>query len=270
MSCFVLAGLALCSGLISGAPARAAAAAREEAIVFAAASLTEAFAEIGRLAEAGDPALRLRFNFAGSQQLALQIEQGARADVYASADERWMERLQERGLLAGGARVFATNRLVVIVPAGNPGRIQTAADLARPGLKIVLGADAVPVGRYARQVLRNLSRAPGYPEDYAERVRRNVVSEEEQVKAVVGKVQLGEADAGLAYRTDVTPAVAARVHGLDIAAAFNVEARYPLAVLRAAPHAAAARRFVELVRSEAGCRVLRRWGFLCEPAPGGR
>ncbi len=263
----MVAALAVGAGLLGGAPPSRAGAGEEEAVVFAAASLTEAFTEIGRLAEAQQPALRLRFNFAGSQQLALQIEQGARADVYAAADEHWMRRMQERGLLAGEASVFAVNRLVVIVPAGNPGRIESPADLARPGSKVVIGTDAVPVGHYARQVLRNLARAPGFPGDYAERVRRNVVSEEEQVKAVVGKVQLGEADAGLVYRSDVTPPVAARVRELDIGAEFNVEARYPLAVLRGAPHAAAARRFVELVLSEAGREVLRRRGFLAAGGP---
>src|SRR5207247_7756162 len=135
-----------------------------------------------------------RLNLAGSQQLAAQIEQGARADLFASADARWMAYLATRDLLDGAPRVFARNRLVVIVPRTNPARIGRLQDLARRGVKLVLGAPAVPVGQYSREALRNLSRIDGFGADYARRVLANLVSEEENVKSVVGKVQLGEAD----------------------------------------------------------------------------
>ena len=155
------------------------------------------------------PGLTVRFNFAGSQQLALQIEQGAPADVFASADQRWMSYATEKGLVDGRRQVFARNRLVAIVPRTNPARIGSLQDLARRGIKLVLAAEAVPAGKYSREALQNLAGAPGFPPEYDRRVLANVVSQEENVKAVVAKVQLGEADAGLVYRSDVTPAVAA-------------------------------------------------------------
>jgi len=175
--------------------------------VYAAASLTDAFRDLGRTLEAAHPGLTVRFNFAGSQQLALQIEQGAPADVFASADQRWMSYAAEKGLVAGESAIFARNRLVAIVPRTNPARIGGLPDLARRGTKVVVAAEAVPAGKYSREALEKLSTAPGFPPEYARRVLANVVSQEENVKAVVAKVQLGEADAGLVYRSDVTPSV---------------------------------------------------------------
>lgn len=233
--------------------------------VFAAASLTGAFTELGRTLEARRPGLTVRFNFAGSNQLVAQLEQGAHADVFASADERWMRMAVERGLVAGSPAVFARNEMVVLVPAANPARIARLQDLARPGLKLVLAAEAVPAGKYSRQVFANLAAAPGFPADFAARALANLASEEENVKAVVVKVQLGEADAGLAYRSDVGPAVAARVRLLEIPKDRNVTADYPIAMLAGAGDTAAARAFIDLVLSEEGRQVLRRQGLL--PAP---
>ncbi|MEO6056580.1 MAG: molybdate ABC transporter substrate-binding protein [Gemmatimonadales bacterium] len=230
--------------------------------IYAAASLAEAFRELGRVLEARRPGLSVRFNFAGSQQLALQIEQGAPADVFASADERWMRIVDEQRLLAGDAAIFARNRLVVIVPRANPARISQLTDLVRKGTKLVVAAEAVPAGRYSRAVLRRLADAPGFPDGYDRRVLANVVSEEENVKAVVAKVQLGEADAGLVYRSDVTPAVARDVRVLEIPDPYNEIARYPIAVLARAGNAEDARRFVELVSSDAGQRILWAHGLL--------
>ena len=173
--------------------------------VYAAASLTEAFQELGRSLEQAHPGLTVRFNFAGSQQLALQIEQGAPADVFASADQRWMSYVVEKGQVEGEPVVFARNRLVAIVPRTNPARIGGLQDLARKGTKIVLAAEVVPVGKYSRDALARLAGAEGYPKDYDRRVLANVVSQEENVKSVVAKVQLGEADAGIVYQSDVTP-----------------------------------------------------------------
>src|SRR6185295_5146413 len=129
-------------------------------------------------------------------------------DVFASADQRWMDYLKERERLDGDAVVFAHNRLVVVVPRTNPGRVSRLEDLARPGVKLVIGAEAVPVGAYTRQAIRRLADRDGFPDRYADRVLANVVSEEENVRSVVGKVQLGEADAGVCYQSDVTPSVA--------------------------------------------------------------
>ncbi len=226
-------------------------------MVFAGASLTEAFTVLGKVLEQRNPSLRVTQSFAGSPQLATQIEHGALADVFASADWPWMEYVQQRGLLASTAREFARNRLVVILPRSNPARITRLQDLANPGVKVVLAADAVPVGRYSREALEKLNRAPGFPQDYAQRVLRNVVSQEENVRGVVAKVQLGEADAGIVYRSDATPATAERVQVLDIPDRYNVVASYPIAVLKAAPNPDAAAAFVSLVFSPLGQRVLR-------------
>jgi molybdate transport system substrate-binding protein len=246
--------------------ARRSAAPTQRITVFAAASLAEPFDELATLFRREHPGCEVRFSFAGSQQLASQLALGARADVFASADGRWMHEAVARGEVAGSPVIFAGNRLTVIVPAANPGRIATLRDLARSGVKLVLAADAVPAGRYARQVLTGLGRLPGYPPDFARRALRNRVSEEDNVKAVVGKVRLGEADAGIVYRSDVTPAVARDVHALEIPAAANVSAAYPVAVLRDAAQPEQARAFVALLLSPRGRAVLARHGFDPPPA----
>ena len=234
--------------------------------VFAAASLADAFGELSRAFERAHPDVAVRLNLAGSQQLVAQIGQGATADVMASADERWMEELRHQGLLSGDPAPFARNHLIVIVPRTNPARIGRLQDLARPGVKLVIGAPAVPVGAYARQMLTRLSRQPGFASDFTRRVLSNVVSEEESVRGVVGKVQLGEADAGIAYRSDVSPAVARYVRVFEVPDSANVTARYPIAVLAGAPQAALAREFVALVLSPEGQRTLARHGFETSPA----
>jgi molybdate transport system substrate-binding protein len=235
--------------------------------VYAAASLTEAFRELGRTFERRQPGLAVRFNFAGSQQLAVQLEQGAPADVLAAADQRWMEYAGEKGLVEGEARVFARNRLVVIVPRANPARIGRLQDLARRGTKLVLAAEAVPAGRYSREAIAKLASAPGFPPAYERDVLANVVSQEENVRSVVAKVQLGEADAGLVYRSDVTPAVSGHVRLLGVPDAYNVIASYPIAVLKTARNPEAARRFLALVTSADGQRVLQQHGLLPAGTP---
>jgi len=248
--------------LFGTAPAHGAANTAKPLQVFAAASLADAFTELGHLLEQRQPGLRVRFNFAGSQQLATQIEQGAAADVFASADERWMDYVRERGLLAGEPTVFVHNRLVVIVPATNPARISKLQDLAKGGIKVVLAADAVPVGRYSRTVLRNLSRTDGFAADFAPKVMKNVVSEEENVKSVVSKVQLAEADAGFVYRSDITPAVARYLREFEVPASANVVAGYPMALVKDAPAPEAAKAFMDLVLSAEGQQVLQRHGLM--------
>jgi molybdate transport system substrate-binding protein len=247
--------VALLAALVAGSPAPREPAPPAEITVFAAASLAEAFRELG----AGT---RVRFNFAGSQQLALQLEQGARADVFASADRRWMQYLQERGLTDGEPRIFAHNRLAVIVPRTNPGRVHKLEDLARRGLKLVVGAAAVPVGQYTREAIRNLGDQAGFPPGYTERVLANVVSQEENARSVVAKVQLGEADAGFVYRSDVTPQAARHLTILELPDSVNVLASYPIAVMDGSADTGAARRFVELVLGPEGRRVLARHGLM--------
>jgi molybdate transport system substrate-binding protein len=230
--------------------------------VYAAASLTEAFRDLGKELERRHPGLKIQFNFAGSQQLATQLEQGAPADVFASADQRWMDYAKEKGLAKGESSVFARNRLVVIVPSVNPAHIERLQDLSRKGTKVVMAAEAVPVGKYSRQALANLATALGFPSDYDRQVLANVVSQEETVKNVVAKVQLGEADAGLVYRSDVTPPVSRQVRVFDIPDQFNMIASYPIAVLKSAQNASAGRQFIALLLSNDGQQVLRRHGFL--------
>jgi molybdate transport system substrate-binding protein len=243
------------------------AAPRATLTVYAAASLTDAFRELGPVLERGHPGLAVRFNFAGSQQLALQLEQGAPADIFASADQRSMSRLTEKGLLGGEPVVFARNRLVVVVPRANPARIRRLEDLARPGTKLVLAADAVPAGKYSRETLAKLARADGFPDGYDRRVLANVVSQEENVKSVAAKVQLGEADAGMVYRSDITAAVASQVRVLEIPDPYNAIATYPIAVLASSPAPETAREFVALVTGAEGQAVLQRHGLLAGPVP---
>ncbi|HWZ28576.1 MAG TPA: molybdate ABC transporter substrate-binding protein, partial [Gemmatimonadales bacterium] len=229
--------------------------------VLAAASLQEAFTALGDSLEHRRPGLTVAFSFSGSQTLALQILQGAPADVFASADDRWMTVVRDSGLLLSEPRTFARNHLVVIVPASNPGHVSGLLDLGRSGVKLVLAADAVPAGRYARTVAANLAKLDGFGADFAARFERNIVSNEENVKSVVTKVRLGEADAGIVYGSDVTEVVAADVRTIGIPPTANVIANYPIAILARAPDRDDAVAFVELVLSPAGQRVLARLGF---------
>jgi molybdate transport system substrate-binding protein len=212
--------------------------------------------------EKSHPGTTVLFNFAGSQQLVLQLQQGAGGDVFALADSIWMQVAVDSGLTAGEHTLFARIRLVVIVPRSNPGRVDRLENLARRGTKVVLAADAVPVGRYSRQALRNLGDLPGFPIDYVRSVLSNVVSNEESVKGVVSKVQLGEADAGIVYRSDVTEPVARVVKVIPIPDSLNVLANYPIAVLRSSRQPELAREFLALVTSPDGQAVLQRYDFI--------
>ena len=243
-------------------PAPAAPATKSTLEVYAAASLGDAFNELARKFEAERPGVSVRLNLAGSQQLVAQLELGAVADVFASADERWMTYAAVHGLVTGDPSTFAHNRLVVIVPKINPARIGKLQDLAKGGVKLVLAADAVPVGRYSRTMLNRLGHADGYPPDFSTRVLRNVVSEEENVKSVVSKVQLGEADAGIVYRSDLTPAMARYVRVFEVPESDNVIATYPIAMVKDGRSPDLARAFVELVLSPDGQRVLEQRGLM--------
>lgn len=258
-----LPAFALTVALLVAASAQAAA--QQRLTVFAAASLTDAFSAVGQRFEREHPGITVTFNFAGSQALATQMEQGAAGDVFASADPRWMQYAEQRHLLGGPARVFARNRLVVITPKANPGYINTLQDLARPGLKLVLAAAQVPVGSYSREALRRLGATPGYGGDFPGRVLANLVSEEENVKGVVAKVQLGEADVGIVYATDVTPAIQSQLRVLEIPEPSNPFAEYPVAPTATGRRELAAA-FIELLLSPAGQALLASRGFL-SPAP---
>lgn len=212
-----------------------------EPSVFAAASLNEAFRRI---------APRARFSFAGSDQLAFQIEQGAPADVFASASPVYAEALTAKGLLLA-PRVFASNRLVVVVPRSNPAGIRSIDDLARPGVKLVIGDRQVPIGIYSRTVLSRLGLGAALA---------NVVSDEQDAKAVVAKVALGEADAGMVYLTDVGPA-RDEVTSIAIPATAQPVIEYVVAVVRGATHRASADAFVRRLLTAPGRAALARAGF---------
>jgi molybdate transport system substrate-binding protein len=229
--------------------------------VFAAASLTESFNEIATVYHQQHPNVTIKPNYNGSQILEQQIANGAPADIFAPADLVNMTKASDAGLV-NSSQVFAKNRLVVIVPASNPGNITSLKDLARKGVKIDIEAATVPAGKYSRQVLTNLSQSPDYGPGFGNAVLANVVSEEENVKAVVQKVQLGEADAGFVYRTDVTTAVASKVTVIDIPDPYNVIAQYPIAIVKSSPHASDAQAFVDFVLSPAGQDILKKYNFI--------
>lgn len=216
--------------------------------VFAAASLTEVFRAMGDALQRAQ-GVATTFNFASSSTLVQQIQQGADAAVFAAADETTMGALVKSGHVAGAPAVFALNRLMIAVPPDNPQHVVSLEDLAKPGVQVALAAPSVPVGRYAREAFAKAKVAVP-----------TGASEELDVKAVLTKVTLGEVDAGVVYTTDVR-AAGNRVLGIAIPDEHNVIARYPIAVLRDAKDAKAARAFVDFVSSPTGRDVLAGAGF---------
>ena len=238
----LLAALALLAGALAGA-ARAA----DPPTVYAAASLTDVFPKISPSA---------RFSFAGSNTLALQIRQGAPADVFASAAPNFTQELFRDGLVEK-PRFLAFNRLVVIVPRDNPADIDSVYDLTRDGIKLVVANSRVPVGSYTRTVLRNLGLT---------RALDNVVSQESDVRDVLGKVALGQADAGLVYVTDARVA-ASRLRTVQIPVFAQPKVRYEIAVVTGARNLAAARAFVKRATGPVGRKILAQAGFRFPPKP---
>jgi len=228
--------------------------------VFAAASLTESFAVIGAHFERRHADLRILFNFAGSQTLRTQLEQGAPADVFAAADVVQMQLAKQHGVVQDEAPVFVKNRLVLIVPHDNPGGVTALRDLATPGLKLVLAGSHVPVGRYSREVLHRA--AAVYGADFEAQVLQHLVSEEHNVKQVVTKIQLGEADVGMAYVSDLTPQVADAIRSIPIPEAYNLTASYPIAIVNGTHQHAAARAFIDFVRSDQGQVIMKSYNFV--------
>ena len=229
-------------------------------IVYAAASLTGAFGDIAKAFQAAHPGVTVKFNFAGSQVLRTQIEQGAPADVFASADHKNMDPLATENLAASGAaQDFATNLLTVILPPKNPANIKTLQDLVKPGIKIVLEDASVPAGNYTRQILTNMSKDPTYGTDFSTKVLANVVSNETDVKQVVAKVDQGEADAGVVYVTDAL--AAPDLISISIPANYNVIAHYPIAALEKSSNPNLAAAFVAYILSADGQAIMKKWGF---------
>ena len=257
----VVAVLAGCGG---GAPAEDEGGGGERAAltVLAASSLTDAFGELEEVFEEGNPGTDVRQSFESSSTLLTQIQQGAPADVFASAAEEEMDAAVDDGLVAEKPQVFVRNREVVMVPRENPSNIESLRDLAEPGVKLVLAEDGVPAADYALEILGKASAK--YGEGFKQAVLSNVVSREADVRASVSRVALGDADAAFGYASDYTPDIRDRVEVIEIPENLNIVATYPIATLEDAKHPDLARKWVDLVVSEEGQHVLEKWGF--EPA----
>jgi len=224
-----------------------------EITVFAAASLRESFEALAKTFEAKSPGVKVHLNLAGSQELRTQIENGARADIFASADQKHMAALVKANLVTA-PRVFARNTPVIIVPKGNPAHVASFEQLIN-AKKIVIGVPEVPIGNYTLQILDKAGA------DFKQKVLGNVASRELNVRQVLAKVGLGEADAGIVYKSDAM-ASKDKVEIIEIPAKVNVIAEYPVAVLSKAPQAAAAKAFVDLLLSGDGQKRLATAGFV--------
>lgn len=230
-----------------------------EIIVFAASSLTEAFKEAGAAFQAANPRTKVTFNFAASSALAVQLNEGAPADVFASADNAQMKVVTDKGA-AREPRTFVKNLPVVVVPRGSSA-VGGFGDLQKPGLNLVLAAPEAPIGRYSRDILTRAS-APqgGISPNFSERVLANLKSNEPNVRAVLAKVQLGEADAGIVYKTDLA-AAGGDVTAIEVPTQYNIVAEYPIAVVSASRKPAVASAFVTFVLSPVGQAILQKAGF---------
>jgi molybdate transport system substrate-binding protein len=230
--------------------------------IFAAASLTAPFAEIERQFEADNPGAVVTMVFAGSQQLANQIREGAVVDVFASANPAQMESLIDANFVEEAAvRFFAKNRLVVIIPANNPAGIDDLQNLAQPGRKLVIAAPEVPVGQYTLEFLEKADHDGELLANYKELFLKNVVSYENDVKAVLAKVRLGEADAGIVYSSDVEPEIAEQVIRIEIPDRWSIQAQYPIATLAQSTQPELANAFITYVLSSQGQAILDQYGF---------
>jgi molybdate transport system substrate-binding protein len=230
--------------------------------VFAASSLKTAAERLKAAYETAHREIQLTISAGSSSALRTQIEQGADADVFLSADTANAQALVDSGNTDGPASAFATNRMAIVVPEGNPGGITSAADLARADVTIIAAGEEVPITKYAAECVANLGRLPGYPADVAAAYESNVVSREDNVGAVTSKIELGEGDAAIVYVTD---AMAAELPTVEIPPEANVVATYSGVVLDEAASASKAHEFLDWVRSAAGQRILADLGFL--PAP---
>ena len=242
--------LSACGGGEDGQP-------RQTITVFAAASLTDALGELAGAFEAANPGVTVRLSFAGSAALRTQVLEGAPADVFASASPDEIETLRAAGLVVE-QRALATNTLVVAVAKNAPPSLGSFEGLAEPGLRLVLAAEAVPAGRYARQSLALAGDSGAFGAEFAERVLANVRSNEANVRAALAKVELGEADAAIVYASDLAAATAGKVRTVALPERFQVAAEYGIALLSDNP---TARAFLAFATSPEGAATLARYGF---------
>lgn len=234
---------------------------RQTLTVFAAASLKEPFDQIGKAFEAQNKEISVLFNYAGSQQLAQQIIAGARADIFASANQKQIDLVTATGIIAHDSQViFAQNYLIIIYPLENPGGISRLEDLEKKGLRLVVAAKEAPVGQYTLEFLQKAAQSEKLPKQYKEHVLANVVSFEENVKAVLSKVALGEADAGIVYLSDISGDT--KVRKLEIPEELNIKAIYLIAPLQGSIHKLIANRFIDFVLSEQGQEVIADHSFV--------
>ena len=254
LTCLVVGSVAACGGNSVGGEQSE----PSTLTVLAASSLTDAFGELENTFEEQNQEVDVTTSFAGSSELLTQIQQGAPGDVFASADEAKMNMALQDGLVTE-PKIFARNRPVVIVPANNPAGIEDFGDLADANAQIVLAETSVPIARYAEEVLDNADAE--YGEGFAQRVRAKVVSREANVRASANRVALGEADATFVYISDVTEDIRDQVQLIEIPENLNVVATYPIATIESSQNTKLAQAWIDLVLSDEGQRVLKKYNF---------
>lgn len=263
-SILALATAALAMAMAAGGCAAAAsqdATPADTLTVFAASSLAEPFRAVADAFEADNPGVEVTFNFAGSQALRTQLEHGARADIFASADWEQMAAIRKANLLGNTPEYFATNRLAVVTPAGSDA-VLSLDDLARPGVSIAIASAEVPAGAYARATLDLMAQSDDFPDDFADSVLANVVTHETNVRAVAQKVALGEVDAGMVYETDAkAPQYRDTFRVIEVPLHFNPAAEYPIATLGEAANPQVALDFIAFAQGDDGQAILREYGF---------
>ncbi|HEY8846849.1 MAG TPA: molybdate ABC transporter substrate-binding protein [Candidatus Limnocylindrales bacterium] len=232
--------------------------------IFGAASLKGVLDKVKTTYEAANPGTTLTISTDSSATLETQIEQGAPADVLLSADTTNPKKLVDKGLAAGAAVTFAGNKLTIIVPAANPAGIRSPKDLAKTGVKVIAAGDAVPITKYATLLVANLAKEAGYPADFVAKYTANIASKEDNVKAIVAKIELGEGDAGIVYVTDAKAST--KVTAVDVPDTANVPATYSGVVVKASKNAAAAQAFLTWFAGPGGQAILGSFGFLPPPS----
>jgi len=259
----VISLIILCAAFYAGNSSIPQSGEKTELHVFAAASLSEAFRALGKAFELKHPGVSIQFNFGGSQQLVQQIVQGADADILASANMKQMGIAIKSGVIDTSIpRVFARNRLVVILPKTNPARLATLNDLAKQGVKLVLADSSVPAGQYAIQILDRCSAMKEFGSSFRTNVLKNVVSYEENVLAVLSKVKLDECDAGIVYTSDISRDSTHEIMRIYIPDDLNIIAEYPIAIIKESKAQSLAASFIEFVLSDEGGRTLSDFGFM--------
>jgi molybdate transport system substrate-binding protein len=228
--------------------------------IFGAASLQGVLAKAKTAYETANPGTTLTISTDSSSALETQIEQGAPADVFLSADTTNPKKLVDAGLADGAAVTFAGNKLTIVVPTADPAGIATPADLAKTGIKVIAAGDTVPITKYATQLVGNLAKQPGYPANFVAAYAANIASKEDNVKALIAKIELGEGDAGIVYVTDAKAST--KVKTIDVPDAADVPATYDGVVIKASKNAVAAKAFLDWFAGPDGQAILGGLGFL--------